>query len=101
MSLSDCQAACEGDSSCEGFITVYYGEPEEAEVNITATDEPKEAEGNKTKTGPCYKRKNLQPWLCENEKYHSLFIKTGGMKYNEMKGIHPGDNSINTAQFSG
>ena len=57
MSLSDCQAACEVDRSCEGFISV------------SKNDEP----------GPCYKRKNLQPWECENEKYHSLFIKVGGM----------------------
>ena len=86
MSLSDCQAACKGDRSCEGFISVYYDEPDEAEVNKTATDVPDEAEVNKTKSGepgPCYKRKNLHPWKCENAKYHSLFIKTGGMKSNE------------------
>ena len=54
LSLSQCQAACEADTSCEGIITQA---------------------GNEA-AGLCYKRRNLELGSCVSDPKWNLFIKS-------------------------
>ena len=54
MSLYDCKAACETDSSCEAIV-------------IRAGSEA---------AGPCYKRRNVDLSNCVSDTAYHLFIKS-------------------------
>ena len=58
LSLSDCQAACEADDSCEGIVV----------------------EKGREASGPCYKRKNIQPTECPTSGASNLYMKSPGMQ---------------------